>query len=108
MSISLNQSDKIRLIEYPKGMAEELQRVITDAWGHLQHSQEMQDGIWEYKLKVGAFERTKSRFLLKITQGNPWMPHGVDEAVRARQLVMSIVNWLQREGWVSSSSLCER
>jgi hypothetical protein len=55
MSITFNESDRIRLYDYPIGMEEDLQLVIANTWGSLQHSKLLQGGVWEYKLKVVIF-----------------------------------------------------
>ncbi|KAJ2999853.1 hypothetical protein HDV02_001631 [Globomyces sp. JEL0801] len=85
--LSLNESDKIRLIHFPDNVKGIVQNAITNSWLYgIQRSGEYRQS-WEFKLR-----------------GNPWYGQG-NEAVPARRLMATILRDLKSNGWQLVTSI---
>ncbi|KAK3754175.1 hypothetical protein QZH41_007957 [Actinostola sp. cb2023] len=85
--ISLNNTDRLRLINAPQSMIPVVRQVITSVWmGGIQKEQDYY-GSWEFKLS-----------------GNPWWSVG-NESVMARFLICKILEALQSQGWKVQTSV---
>ena len=87
--ISLNNTDRLRLINAPQSMIPVVRQVITSVWTVMGGIQKEQDyyGSWEFKLS-----------------GNPWWSVG-NESVMARFLICKILEALQSQGWSVKTSV---
>ncbi|KAK9708028.1 hypothetical protein K7432_009869 [Basidiobolus ranarum] len=79
--ISLNQSDKIRLIGTPKDMRMSFRDMLKDSWGRgIQDEREYYEQP-EFKLN-----------------GNPWYGQG-DDSVPSRLLLVRMLRYMEQQGW---------
>ncbi|KAF9170130.1 hypothetical protein BGX21_002209 [Mortierella sp. AD011] len=78
--ISLNESDKIRLIGTPPELTLPIRQAIAGSWGPIQR-EGIYSGVPEFKLL-----------------GNPWYGQGV-EAVNSRRLITAILRTMAQCGW---------
>ncbi|KAF9095380.1 hypothetical protein BGX23_000606 [Mortierella sp. AD031] len=78
--ITLNESDKIRLIAVPAPLVPHLRAAITRCWGKISREQDY-NGAHEFKLS-----------------GNPWLGYGSDH-VPARRLLVGILKTMAQQGW---------
>ncbi|KAF9950103.1 hypothetical protein BGZ65_006859 [Modicella reniformis] len=78
--ITLNEWDKIRLIDAPVNLRVALRKAIVASWGPIQREQDY-NGAHEFKLK-----------------GNPWSGQG-EEAVKARRLITAVLRAMAMHGW---------
>jgi hypothetical protein len=81
MAITLNESDKLRLIDYPPGMENALQNVIQRTWGDVVVGRIKEQGCYQFQMS-----------------GKPWKAWG-SEAFKSRVLVMEILRELDFMGW---------
>lgn len=79
-SISLNKSDRIRLIGLPIDVINEMRTAIGNSWGQIQKESDYYS-TYEFKLK-----------------GNPWYGQG-DDAVASRRLLTAILRTMAHYGW---------
>jgi hypothetical protein len=79
--ISLNESDKLRIIQFPLHIIDVVRNAIRNSWRRGIQREREYFGSLEFKLK-----------------GNPWYGSG-SEAVPARQLVLSVLRDLYYNGW---------
>lgn len=78
--ITLNESDKIRLIGTPPELTLPLRQAIASSWGAIQRESNY-SGAHEFKL-----------------QGNPWYGQGL-EAVSSRKLITGVLRTMAQYGW---------
>ncbi len=79
-SISLNMTDRIRLIGLPVDVINEIKRAIIISWGEIQEEGEYHTSF-EFKLK-----------------GDPWIGEGND-AVYSRRLLTAMLKTMAQFGW---------
>lgn len=79
-SISLNMSDRIRLIGLPIDVLDSMRIAITNSWGQIQKEADYYS-TYEFKLK-----------------GYPWTGQG-DDAVNSRRLLAAILRTMAQFGW---------
>lgn len=79
-SITLNRTDRIRLIGLPLPVIDEMKNAITSSWGPIQKEEDYH-GAYEFKLK-----------------GNPWYGQG-DDAVHSRRLLTAVLKTMAQYGW---------
>jgi len=81
-SISLNESDKLRVIDCPEATIKVVKTIIESSWQKgLQHEKQLDSGSHEFKLK-----------------GNPWWGQGV-ESHFSRLFVVALLSGLKQAGW---------
>ncbi|KAF9897589.1 hypothetical protein BX616_005313, partial [Lobosporangium transversale] len=78
--ITLNETDKIRLIGTPPELANPIRQAIVRAWGRIQKESDYA-GAHQFKLL-----------------GNPWSARG-NEGVLSRRLVVDILKTMAQHGW---------
>lgn len=78
--ITLNETDKMRLLGVPPTLVDPIRNAITSSWGQIQ-SEQIYFGAHEYKLL-----------------GNPWRGQGTD-SVLARTLIVSVLRTMAINGW---------
>lgn len=79
-SISLNMTDRIRLIGLPIDVINAMRTAITNSWGAIQKEEDYHR-TYEFKLK-----------------GNPWYAQGED-AVHCRRLLAAVLKTMAQFGW---------
>lgn len=79
-SISLNWTDRIRLIGLPVDVITSMRTAITSSWGPIQNESDYYS-TYEFKLK-----------------GNPWYGQGED-SVQCRKLLAAILRTMAQFGW---------
>lgn len=79
-TISLNRTDRLRLIDVPYAIIEPMRIAISNSWGYIQNEREYH-GTYEFKLT-----------------GRPWCGQGHD-AVRSRQLLVAVLSTMAQYGW---------
>lgn len=79
-SISLNRTDRLRLIDVPDEVIDPMRVAIANSWGYIQ-SERLYHDTYEYKLS-----------------GRPWWGQGHD-AVRSRQLLVAVLTTMAQYGW---------
>ncbi|KAG0205046.1 hypothetical protein BGX28_003210 [Mortierella sp. GBA30] len=79
--ITLNETDKIRLIGTPPEITRPMRLAITASWGGPIQKECNYSGAHEFKLL-----------------GNPWFGQGA-EAVRARRLITGVLRVMAQHGW---------
>ncbi|CAF0936190.1 unnamed protein product [Adineta steineri] len=79
--LTLNMTDRLRLIQFPTPIIDIIRQGILSSWRH---------GIQKEKNYAGAYE-----FKLR---GTPWFGQGV-EAVQSRFMMMSVLSALHHQGW---------
>lgn len=67
--VSLNMSDRLRLMRFPSAMISVIRQAIVASWPRGLHKEKQETDFYEFKL-----------------QGNPWWGQG-DEAVSSRVLM---------------------
>lgn len=87
--LSLNDSDKLRLINAPQEIIPVIKETILSTWSVMGGIQREQDyhGSWEFKMC-----------------GNPWWTYG-SEAVMARYLICKLLEALRGRGWTVKTTL---
>ncbi len=78
--ISLNSSDKIRLIGLPVDVINKMRSAITSSWGSIQRERDYYS-TYEFKLN-----------------GKPWYGRG-DDAVSSRRLLTAVLKTMAQFGW---------
>ena len=81
MMISLNGTDKMRLISAPAEVISVIEGVITDCWHRGLQDTKVKEGCHQFKLK-----------------GNPWWTHG-EETVESRFLIANLIVKMKSIGW---------
>ncbi|KAG0055374.1 hypothetical protein BGZ83_008766 [Gryganskiella cystojenkinii] len=79
--ISLNSTDKIRLINVPFDLTDLIRATILSSWGNPVQKEDRIASAHEFKLK-----------------GNPWIGAG-EESVRSRRLVCQVMKGMAERGW---------
>lgn len=79
-SISINMSDRIRLIGLPLNVIDEMRIAIRNSWGPIQNESDFYS-TYEFKL-----------------EGNPWYGQ-CEDAVRSRRLLTAILKTMCQFGW---------
>jgi hypothetical protein len=80
--VTMNESDRLRFIQFSKEEVDALRNVIASAWPKGIQEERNYHGSWEFKLK-----------------GDPWDGQGGD-AVPSRSLVCAVLAHLYQVGWV--------
>ncbi|KAF8941045.1 hypothetical protein EDD21DRAFT_330398 [Dissophora ornata] len=78
--ITLNETDRIRLIDTPPELTRIIREIISTSWGGIQHEREYH-GAYEFKIN-----------------GNPWQGQGF-EAVKSRRLITGVLRAMAENGW---------
>ncbi|KAG0282601.1 hypothetical protein BGZ96_000315 [Linnemannia gamsii] len=78
--ITLNETDKMRLLGVPPTLVVPIRNAITSSWGQIQ-SEQIYYGAHEFKLL-----------------GNPWRGQGTD-SVLSRTLIVSVLRAMAVNGW---------
>ncbi|KAG9063416.1 hypothetical protein KI688_004298 [Linnemannia hyalina] len=78
--ITLNETDKIRLLGVPPPLVDPIRNAITSSWGQIQ-SEQTYFGAHEFKLL-----------------GTPWRGQGTD-SVTSRTLIVSVLRTMAVNGW---------
>lgn len=81
MMISLNGTDKMRLISAPTEVISTIEGVINDFWHRGLQDSKVKEGCHQFKLK-----------------GNPWWTHG-EETVESRFLIGNLIAKMKSIGW---------
>ncbi|UJR08571.1 hypothetical protein I4U23_012830 [Adineta vaga] len=84
--VSLNMSDRLRLMRFPPTIIELVRQAILDSWPRGINKEKQETDFYEFKL-----------------HGNPWWGQG-DEAVPARSLMIHVLSGLHNKGWFLLSS----
>ncbi|KAF9286880.1 hypothetical protein BGZ88_008846 [Linnemannia elongata] len=78
--ITLNETDKIRLLGVPPVLVDPIRNAISSSWGHIQ-SEQTYFGAHEFKLL-----------------GTPWRGQGTD-SITSRTLIVSVLRTMAVNGW---------
>ncbi|CAF0821383.1 unnamed protein product [Adineta ricciae] len=84
--VSLNMSDRLRLIRFPPAIIDIVRQAIIESWSRGIHKEKQEADFYEFKL-----------------HGNPWWGQG-EEAVPSRTLVIYVLSALHNRGWFLLSS----